>query len=119
MTELGREASYFDIGLFAIQGNSEQNRHVLPNKFFEYCMAGLALCVSDLPEMRNLVEQKSLGLMISEPSPEAIAIAINSLDKSSIEIFKKNALVAAQELCWDSEGQKLLRLVSNEFYMHR
>ena len=57
MTALVREASAYDVGLFALPGNSRHNEFALPNKFFEYVMAGLALCVSDLPEMARLVRQ--------------------------------------------------------------
>ena len=51
MVDLVREASAFDIGFFAMPRLSKQHEYVLPNKLFEYAMAGLALCVSDLPEI--------------------------------------------------------------------
>jgi hypothetical protein len=61
MTDLVREAAAFDVGLFALPRHSNHNRYALPNKFFEYSMAGLALCVSDLPEMGALVRRDQLG----------------------------------------------------------
>jgi glycosyltransferase involved in cell wall biosynthesis len=105
MTQLVSQALDFDVGLFVIKGHSLQNRYVLPNKFFEYTMAGLALCVSDLPEMRKLALQKRLGHLVETPTPEAIAQAINALDREMIDTFKTNALAAAGELCWDREGR--------------
>lgn len=105
MTELVSQARNFDVGLFAIKGHSLQNSYVLPNKFFEYTMAGLALCVSDLPEMRELVLQHRLGHLIETPTPDAIARAINALDREMIDTFKSNALDAAAELCWEREGR--------------
>jgi hypothetical protein len=55
MTALVREAAEFDLGFFALPKSSRHNEFALPNKFFEYVMAGLALCVSDLPEMARLI----------------------------------------------------------------
>lgn len=110
MTRLVAEAQAFDVGLFALRGHSAQNEHVLPNKFFEYMMAGLALCVSDLPEMTALLTRYRLGLTIPAVTPEAIAATVNALDRASIDRFKHNALGAARKLCWEHEGRKLLDL---------
>lgn len=110
MTDLVTEASRFDVGLFAIRDHSLQNRYVLPNKFFEYTMAGLALCVSDLPEMRRIIEQYAMGVLIERVEPEAIARAINGLDRASVDMCKQRALAAAKELCWENEGQAFLTM---------
>ena len=55
MTELVRAAKDFDVGFFALPGSSRHNELALPNKFFEYVTAGLAVCISELPEMARLV----------------------------------------------------------------
>ena len=59
-------ANRADIGYFVHLDTSPQRRFVLPNKFFEYVMAGLALCVSDLPEMARLVRQYDMGVLVPE-----------------------------------------------------
>lgn len=108
MVDLVREAAAFDIGLFALPGHSQHNRYALPNKFFEYTMAGLALCISDLPEMAGLLRQYDLGRLIPAVEPQAIATAINSFDRAAIAAYKRNALAAAQELNWERESQKMV-----------
>nr|WP_246505345.1 glycosyltransferase [Microvirga antarctica] len=108
MTELVREANAFDVGLFILPGYSRHNRFALPNKFFEYVMAGLALCVSDLPEMARLVRRHDLGGLVEGLSPEAIAAQINALDPATIDCYKRNALAAARQLNWETEGEKLV-----------
>ena len=105
--DLVKEASSFDIGYFVWDGIGIQQQYVLPNKFFEYIMAGLALCVSDLPEMSKIVKHYGLGLLIPNSSPEAIAKMLNSLSTEQIESFKKNSLKAAKELNWELEAKKL------------
>jgi glycosyltransferase involved in cell wall biosynthesis len=112
MIDLVREAARFDVGLFALPGHSEQNVHVLPNKFFEYTMAGLALCVSDLPEMTALLRQHDLGRLIPEVTPQAIAAAINGFDRPAIEACKRRALEAAKTLNWEAEADRLFAAIS-------
>lgn len=111
MIDLVREAARFDIGLFALPGHSKQNVHVLPNKFFEYTMAGLALCVSDLPEMTALLRQHDLGRSIPDVTPQAIAVAINDLDRASIDIYKRHALEASKLLNWEAEADRLFAAI--------
>lgn len=48
----------------------------LPNKLFEYLMAGLPVVVSDLPEMRRAVEEHDIGLVVDPNDTEAIAAAL-------------------------------------------
>jgi glycosyltransferase involved in cell wall biosynthesis len=108
MIDLVREASRFDIGLFALPGHSRHNRFALPNKLFEYIMAGLAVCVSDLPEMARIVRDFDLGALIGAVEPDAIAAAVNGFDRARIDDCKKRALEAARQLNWEVEGAPLL-----------
>jgi glycosyltransferase involved in cell wall biosynthesis len=108
MTELVREAAAYDIGFFALPGSSRHNEFALPNKFFEYVMAGLALCLTDLPEMARLVREYRLGVTFRDVDQQAIATAINALEPASIDRYKRNALEAARELCWEHEAQRLV-----------
>jgi glycogen(starch) synthase len=97
-------ASEFDVGFFALPGHSLHNEYALPNKFFEYAMAGLALCVSRLPEMTTILSKYELRSTFAAVTPEIIAAAINELSREKIDQYKRNALVAAKELCWEAES---------------
>ena len=108
MTALVREAALFDVGLFALPGHSRHNEFALPNKFFEYLMAGLALCTTDLPEMAGVIRKYDLGVTIARVEPDAIAAAVNSLTPDRIDHYKRNSLAAARELCWERESQRLV-----------
>lgn len=99
-----------DVGYFVHSDNSPQRRYVLPNKFFEYTMAGLALVVSDLPEMSRIVNQYHHGKLVQNCEEESIACAINSLDRASIDIMKRRSLEAAKELNWDVEKGKMISI---------
>jgi len=108
MIALVEEATAFDIGFFALPGHSRHNEFALPNKFFEYMMAGLALCVSDLAEMARLVKAHQLGVLISTLDPVAIASAINSFNRARIDACKRKALAVAEKLCWERESSRLV-----------
>jgi glycogen synthase len=103
-------ANRADIGYFVQGGLSPQRRFTLPNKFFEYIMAGLALCVSDLPEMSKLVNRYGCGILVPGTDPETIAGAINALTPDRIEIMKRASLAAARDLNWGAEERTMLSL---------
>lgn len=96
-------ANRADIGYFSYANFSRQSQFVLPNKFFEYVMAGLALCVIDLSEMGKLVRRHDLGKCIPSHDPQSIAATINSFTRADIDRLKRNALSAAEELNWECE----------------
>jgi glycosyltransferase involved in cell wall biosynthesis len=109
MTELVRAAAgTADVGIHPLPAVNRQTRYALPNKLFEYAMAGLALCVSGAPEMRRVVEEHGLGVTFPDAEPETIAGAVNALRPDTIARYKENALRAAHELSWDVEHRRLL-----------
>ena len=108
MTELVRAARDFDIGIMSLPDLSLHMRYALPNKLFEYMMAGLALLVTDLPEMGALVRETGAGIAIPEATPEAIAHAMNGLSAERLNQMKAAALEAARQFHWDAQAAPVL-----------
>ena len=108
MSELVGLANLADIGVHPMPPSSRQTRFALPNKFFEYVMAGLAVCVTDAPEMARIVREYECGIVVTDARVEGIAAAVNSLTPERVAAFKRASLVAAEELCWDREQSRLL-----------
>jgi glycosyltransferase involved in cell wall biosynthesis len=108
MVDLVREATAFDVGIFIFPSANQHNTYVLPNKIFEYVMAGLALCVSALPEMAALVRAHDLGVLVEGMEPRMIAAAINSIDPARVDRFKRNSIKAATNLNWEMESRQLI-----------
>ncbi len=48
----------------------------LPNKLFEYLMAGLPVVVADIPEMQRVLDEHEVGLTVDPHDRDAIAEAI-------------------------------------------
>ena len=76
-------------------------------------MAGLALVVSDLPEIRRIVEVNKNGMLVDKCNEKEIAKTINMLNRDRINEMKRRSLEAAKHLNWESEQYKFLNLVDN------
>jgi glycosyltransferase involved in cell wall biosynthesis len=99
-----------DVGFFVQPDLSPQKRFTLPNKFFEYVTAGLALCVSDLPEMARFVREHELGVLVRDATREGIAEALGPVDRAAVDRFKGRSLEAARTLDWNREKRVMLGL---------
>ena len=86
------------------------NLYSVTNKVFENMQAGLPAILSDVPEHRYLVSKYGIGLIVDNVSPTDVAQAIMKLrdDKNLYEEIRNNVSIAAQELCWEKEGMKLI-----------
>lgn len=112
MKQLVAAARGADVGIHPLLDLSSQTRFSLPNKIFEYVMAGLAVVVSDLPELARLVRHYDLGITMAQVDPSAIAASVNGLDVVAIERFRANARRAAADLCWERERSIFLAAVA-------
>jgi glycosyltransferase involved in cell wall biosynthesis len=78
----------------------------LPNKVFDYIHCGVPIIVSDLPELRSLVEQHNVGLVVREMTPESLAVSIQSaMESNDKNAWKQNCLAARESLNWQNESK--------------
>jgi glycosyltransferase involved in cell wall biosynthesis len=83
-----------------------------PNKLFEYIAAGVPLLVSNLPELRKIIENFDLGWVADLNTAQNTAAAIDcalSLE-GDLKKRRENAARAFETLCWEEEEKKLIRL---------
>jgi hypothetical protein len=111
MHSLVERANNYDIGMFLLPPINLQRQFALPNKFFEFVQARLAVAIGPSPEMASIVEGRACGIVADDFSPESLASAINGLTTSSIATFKEAADVAASELSAESNRETFLGLV--------
>lgn len=111
MSELVQAASEADIGIVPYRDLSLDYVLCTPNKIFEYMMAGLAVGVSDLPELKRIVNESGNGVIFDASDPRDIAAKINSIleDEQLLLNMKKNSLKASYEKYnWENEARKLI-----------
>lgn len=97
----------YDIGFYLLQPNNFNNLHSLPNKFFEFIQARLAVVTGPSPEMSRLINQHGLGVVAESFQPMAIAATLRPMTQELLTKFKENANTAATLLCWDHESKVL------------
>jgi len=108
------ETNKADIGILPHPPFKNENLVCLPNKFFEYIMAGLAIVSTPLNDVQELFTKYDLGKIFSETTPLGIAKTLNELDFEEIDRYKEKSLHAAKELCWENEKyffSKLIQLI--------
>lgn len=107
--EVVRSANLFDVGIHPSLGSSKNDQYSLPNKFFEYLNAGLAMCIADFPEMATLIQAHGLGRLIARPvSPSTIAAAINGFTRDSVWAYKQASHRLAETMTWAAEAETLV-----------
>jgi glycosyltransferase involved in cell wall biosynthesis len=110
-TELQRYTAAADVGVSLDKPLHLNYVYSLPNKLFDYIHAGLPVLVSDLPELRSVVDTYKIGKVVSRVEPREIACALHQMFESGeLETWRNNAFKAAQELNWQNE-QAVIRHV--------
>ncbi|MFH1569450.1 MAG: glycosyltransferase family 4 protein [Gemmatimonadota bacterium] len=101
-----------DVGLCLIRPAGRSFYWSLPNKLFEYLMAGLPVLGGDTPEIRAVLEATGAGLTVDAADPNAIARAFIALrdDAALRQRLGAAALAAAPDYCWEREAPVLLDL---------
>jgi glycosyltransferase involved in cell wall biosynthesis len=105
-----------DIGIAMIQNTCLNYYFCLPNKFFEYSMAGLPVIVSNMKEMRDLVVSYNMGIIVEEESVDSLNIAIDKILDSDIKQMKQNARRCAEENSWEVQEVKMINAFRNKLY---
>jgi len=103
-----------DIGLMVHPPDFSLNvQTLLPNKLFEYLMAGLPVLTSKIEAVVDIVKSYDVGQIVTSVEPEAIGVAINALlaDDTALHRMSHNALEAAKnDFNWEKERSQLIRL---------
>lgn len=103
-----------DIGLTLIPPDGTLNmRTCLPNKLFEYLMAGLPVLTSPMEAVAPLVTAYDVGCVVPSLSPADLGAAINAMlrDDAGLARMRRNALNATHsEFNWEKESLKLIQL---------
>jgi glycosyltransferase involved in cell wall biosynthesis len=96
-----------DLGLLAVKPDfSLSVKYSLPNKLFEYLMAGLPVLTSEMVAIEETVLNYHAGAVVRDLDPQVVAKAINTLlaDKQEWSRMRGKALEASKnDLCWEAE----------------
>jgi hypothetical protein len=111
MPDLSRFLNQYDIGVYLLEPVNFNYLHSLPNKFFEFIQARLAVAIGPSPEMARLVRKHDLGVVADDFSPQALAQCLLGLDVKKIEYYKSQSHNVAHLLSAEQNKKILLDLV--------
>jgi glycogen synthase len=79
-------AAAFHVGLLINRPVTRNDELVLPNKLFEYLMAGLAVVVPRLPGLAPLVEDEAVGLTYEPGRPDLLGAVLTELSRDDARL---------------------------------
>jgi glycosyltransferase involved in cell wall biosynthesis len=87
----------------------------MPNKLFEYAMAGLPVIVSNLKDISSFVKKNQMGIIIEDVTVELFNKAIEQLLSMDMTMLKQKAKKAARDNSWEHQ-EKIMRNVYQKLF---
>jgi glycosyltransferase involved in cell wall biosynthesis len=99
-----------DIGVTLLEDTCLNHRYALPNKLFEYLMAGLPVLASDLPELRRVVTGYGVGCVVDPQDAQALATALQAIvdDAGARSQWSRNIPAALHAYGWEQTAPRFI-----------
>lgn len=97
-----------DFGILFYENNCLNHEYCSPNKMFEYLMAEIPVIVSNLYEMRRLVELNNIGTVANENTLEGLKRAIEEATQLDKKKLKLNIQKLKTIYNWEEQEKNLL-----------
>ena len=102
-----------DFGISTIEDICLSYRYCLPNKMFEYLMADIAVIVSNLPEMKKVVENNKVGIVIENNTiADLKKVILDAIKLDKIEL-ENNIQNFKKIYNWEEQEKILLEVYNN------
>ena len=108
--EIVARIAQYDIGFFLLKPVNYSYRVALPNKFFDFLAAGLAVCVGPSPAMAALAREHGFGCVAPTFEPVDVATMLNMLTADQVQAMRQAARRAAGQFTADRELSKVVQL---------
>jgi glycosyltransferase involved in cell wall biosynthesis len=101
-----------DAGLLFMEDTALNNKLALPQKIFQYLVAGISQIVSPMPEIAGFVEAENTGIVVSLDDPVKASKSINTFlsDNLKLKQIKTNCEKSSKINNWDVESKKLVEI---------
>lgn len=101
-----------DVGITLLEDTCLNHRFALPNKLFEYLMAGVPVLSSDLPEIRNVVAGFDVGTVVDPADRSALVKTLQRMvdDTEARRRWSANAPRVFETFNWESASQRFTQI---------
>jgi len=99
-----------DFGILFYENTCLNHYYCSPNKMFEYLMSEIPVIVSNLYEMKRLVEKYKIGVVARENSVEGLKEAIEEAVKLDKEELRRNIQEVKKVYNWEEQEKVLLKI---------
>jgi len=106
--DLFRHTASADIGFCMIENVCLSYYYCMPNKFFEYTMAGLPVIISDLYELNKIIKKFGNGVMLSPNDKDHLRRLVTSLTPEDIDRMRQKVEDVKVEYHWQNQEKILL-----------
>lgn len=100
----------YDLGFYLLAPTSYNNHIALPNKFFDFLVAGLGVVIGESPSMAQIVRDYGAGCIAPSFDASPAAAVLNALTVDHIVAMRAGARQAAQAINADTEMAKVITL---------
>jgi glycosyltransferase involved in cell wall biosynthesis len=96
-----------DVGIALIKNTCLSYNFCMPNKLFEYAMAGLPVIVSNVKEMSEFVKKHQMGIVVENNTVASFNEAFERLLSMDLAVLRQNAKKAALDNSWEHQEEKM------------
>ena len=99
-----------DFGISMIEDTCLSYKYCLPNKLFEYIMAEIPVIVSNLPEMKKIVIENDIGIVIENSTVLGLTNSIEKANRLDKEKAIKNLALLKEKYNWEKQEKELIAI---------
>ena len=93
-----------DVGLSLDKGLHTNYLLSLPNKLFDFIHVGLPIVASPMVEVRRIVEENGVGVVLKDVTSEAISDGVAQILSKPREFWFSKCMIARENLHWDVDS---------------
>lgn len=97
-----------DCGVFIFDKSVLSYNYSMPNKVFEYIMAGLPVIVTDGVELTKLVQQNDIGYTVKGENKESIMECIKNISLDQLREMTNRVASIRETYCWEKNEELLI-----------
>jgi len=102
-----------DLGALLTEPLTESLRLALPNKLFEYLMAGIPVLAGRTPEVQHVVETFDVGLVVDPDNHQQLVTSLQRalFDETDRARWRANAPKALNAYAWERDATRYQQLI--------